>query len=831
MLIVWTSSGAGLRLMGFGITHFSEPHHMMGYRIFLSCAFLWIPCACFSAISPIAAIDSLIPVKESVKAPQPSLLLVDVENVRGKTNFQQTHEAFVARACARHAADKDDILMILVMDHGAETTIQTGGPLSKNMAIVFAGPSQKADHVIMHLAKVSRNETVVVSSDNEVVQACKKGAAIVDPVAFLEQLKGLSDVASLFPKQSGAQQTHLSPQQMLQKEIAARQEVQMIDRLLNPRGKQKNMSRKQRTKLGSRQIRAKERLTRVLEDSVAQGGATLQSAINSNSTSELESLVQGVEAASRAQIRRGAAETTYERQLLAERLRRRLADAGALTRVDIESNDDILSTLIEDAAAVITSTSAIGHRFRNPDVRYNALDGASLGTNIITVQRNHRPSSEHQKPLRMLVMSDTHGMEEQLFKFLPSGSEAAAYQLPAADVLIHCGDFWGSSSRMKKLDSFFAAQTHIPTKIVVRGNHDPRTPGSVLFPKSRAIYVTKSSTLELGGGIVVGMRPHSRNYDQALLPPNCDILISHEPPLGILDYTYNDQRAGSQTLRACVEASADKPSLWLCGHIHEGRGATRQVFTQKNARPGQAPVDATYVVNAATANEGKARVLVNGPVLIDLVDAGEEVEQQDWESTPASAAGEPRRLMRHDSLEALVLAENGEDSSTDQREPILLAVDLGLRTGTAIFDSKGSVLAIESYRFNDHDSLDRGLTEILSTHAITHVVIEGEDRKLYYIWRKAIENFEGIQLARVVADDWRRMLLLKKEMRDARKAKSAAGLIAKQILKNNEKLQGKKLSADAAEALLVGLYAVRVLGWVKTKEPPVKRYTNGDVAR
>jgi hypothetical protein len=28
------------------------------------------------------------------------LILVDVENVRGKTNFQQNHETFIARACA-----------------------------------------------------------------------------------------------------------------------------------------------------------------------------------------------------------------------------------------------------------------------------------------------------------------------------------------------------------------------------------------------------------------------------------------------------------------------------------------------------------------------------------------------------------------------------------------------------------------------------------------------------------------------------------------------------------------------------------------------------------
>jgi Icc-related predicted phosphoesterase len=781
--------------------------------------------------------------------PPTSLLLVDVENVRGKTNFQQTHEAFVARACAHHAKE-EDILMVLVMDHGAQRTIQSGGPLSKNMAMVFAGPGQKADDVLMDLSRATQNQTVVViSSDNEVMKTCQQdgGATIIDPLAFLDTLKGLNNVGTLFPKKEEDDEFKpkaLDAQQLLQKEVAARQELQMIDRLLNPRSKgkrsNKKMSRKQRSKLASRQLRAKERLTRVLEDSVVQGGTTMQSAIQSGNNTEFEAMVQGVEAASRAQIRRGAAETTYERQLLAERLRRRMEDAGALTRIDVDeedskNNEDLLPKVFAHVAAAAAAAASIttatrGQRFRNPDVRYNALDGASLGTNIITVQRNHRAPStdEPRKPLRMLVMSDTHGFEEQIFKFVSRGTESA-YQLPEADILIHCGDFWGGSrAKASRLDSFFAAQTHIPTKIVVRGNHDPRTPGSVLFPKSKSMYVTKTSTLELDGGIVVALRPHSRNYNEALLPPKCDILISHEPPFGVLDYTYHDQRAGSNALRYCVEASADKPSLWLCGHIHEGRGAMRYSFADKNPRPGQPPIDQTYVVNAATANEGKARKLVNGPVLIDLVDAAEDADQDEWVSSPVVEGGEPRKLMRHDSLEALVLAD---EQPEEQKENCLLAVDLGLRTGTAVFNSSGAVLAVDSWRFKDHDDLDQGLQQLLSSHDITHVVIEGEDRKLFSIWRRAIERLEGVQLARVVADDWRRMLLSRKEMRDARKAKNAAGMIAKQILKGNEELHGKKLSSDASEALLVGCYAVRVLGWDNSTEPAVQRYTNGDVAR
>lgn len=53
---------------------------------------------------------------------------------------------------------------------------------------------------------------------------------------------------------------------------------------------------------------------------------------------------------------------------------------------------------------------------------------------------------------------------------------------------------------------------------------------------------------------------------------------------------------------------------WLCGHIHEGRGAAKEIFTAK----GKECDDATLVVNAANANFGKANRLVSGAVVLDI---------------------------------------------------------------------------------------------------------------------------------------------------------------------------------------------------------------------
>lgn len=55
---------------------------------------------------------------------------------------------------------------------------------------------------------------------------------------------------------------------------------------------------------------------------------------------------------------------------------------------------------------------------------------------------------------------------------------------------------------------------------------------------------------------------------------------------------------------------AGPPYLWLCGHIHEGRGAEKHAF-------GLSPRE-TLVVNGANANEGRATHIEAGPIVLDI---------------------------------------------------------------------------------------------------------------------------------------------------------------------------------------------------------------------
>eukprot|EP00549_Striatella_unipunctata_P016234 CAMPEP_0118691036 /NCGR_PEP_ID=MMETSP0800-20121206/10454_1 /TAXON_ID=210618 ORGANISM="Striatella unipunctata, Strain CCMP2910" /NCGR_SAMPLE_ID=MMETSP0800 /ASSEMBLY_ACC=CAM_ASM_000638 /LENGTH=195 /DNA_ID=CAMNT_0006588765 /DNA_START=8 /DNA_END=595 /DNA_ORIENTATION=- len=184
----------------------------------------------------------------------------------------------------------------------------------------------------------------------------------------------------------------------------------------------------------------------------------------------------------------------------------------------------------------------------------------------------------------------------------------------------------------------------------------------------------------------------------------------------------------------------------------------------------------------------------------------------------ANALGEVggfNKLMRPDSLEALLARENID--GIDDPSTNLLAVDLGMKAGAAVFDRSGAVLTVESH-------------ELIKNYTIGHVVIEGADRQLFAHWKTAIEEASSsIKLARIVASEWREDFLTKKEKKVTTKAKKAAALIARQILKDSG-YKKKKLSSDASEALCIGRYAIRALKWVDTTVPPVVRYANGEIA-
>merc|ERR1712194_609290 len=90
-------------------------------------------------------------------------------------------------------------------------------------------------------------------------------------------------------------------------------------------------------------------------------------------------------------------------------------------------------------------------------------------------------------------------------------------------------------------------------------------------------------------GLSVYGNPWDRKWSRQV-PPNIDILITHDPPQGILDGGH-----GCEFLRKDIAETT--PRIHLFGHIHEACGVLR-------AADAPSDVASTLFVNAALANDG-----------------------------------------------------------------------------------------------------------------------------------------------------------------------------------------------------------------------------------
>ena len=530
---------------------------------------------------------------------------------------------------------------------------------------------------------------------------------------------------------------------------------------------------------------------------------------------------------------------TGDRVLLAEGLRRDLETImGSYTsHVNVD-----LETMVP-AEAHANYANALIHGM--PD----EYDSGVSETEALPIDE----SLKEKDTIRLVIVSDTHGCERSLTKddFEPwlftNGEDNVLAtetdtdmngekQLPYGDILLHLGDFAidrGGVARRNALDRFdrwLSLQPH-SIKIVVRGNHDPY---QASFPMSKATYLTKPTTMTLGNKVMAVVpfghggfsTSKVQRSQRSLLPATCDILATHEPPCNILDRCLSGDRAGSSSIRSAVENMKGlPPKLWVCGHIHEGRGSLRTTFgTKQETRE-------TMVINAANANSGRAHHLEYGPVVVDISDKNGVID-----------GTEDKRVEKTNTMKK-------REKQEDEQE-LLLAIDLGLRCGASLFDDSGKLLRYEQLRFTDPEDLYKQAPILIDSwekeaNVITTEISEEPQKKkilsylaiegggdLFDAWETSLDNEEkkDIQLVSVRPEEWRAHLLLPKERESSRSCKEAARLIARQVVSefgNMPKHEGK-FKTDAAESVAMGYYMATHLGWLH-REPAVSRYTNGKI--
>ena len=193
---------------------------------------------------------------------------------------------------------------------------------------------------------------------------------------------------------------------------------------------------------------------------------------------------------------------------------------------------------------------------------------------------------------RIVCVSDTH---------------MAKPELPAGDILIHSGDLTsrGTQAETVEMLEWLAEHPHAH-KILVAGNHDfffdkdapasyrswslarTRDPNDVLADYPNITYL-QDGAADAGGLKLYGSpwQPYyfgwAFNYPEfddqpfarrlwSKIPTGTQILVTHTPPLGVLDSTYpNDSRKGCPELLKRL-GFLTSLRLHAFGHIHEAYG-------------------------------------------------------------------------------------------------------------------------------------------------------------------------------------------------------------------------------------------------------------------
>ena len=160
--------------------------------------------------------------------------------------------------------------------------------------------------------------------------------------------------------------------------------------------------------------------------------------------------------------------------------------------------------------------------------------------------------------MKILCVSDIHDDKKVLKKI------DEAIEKHGIDVMINAGDFLDKKDAKKyfgklKIKTFF-----------VHGNWDNN-----IQTDNKNVSIMKNEIEEFMGYYFVGLDSRFIIIEEVFkytkdIPSEKMILITHEPPFGILDTTWIGNNAGFLEFRELAETK--KPILHVFGHIHESAG-------------------------------------------------------------------------------------------------------------------------------------------------------------------------------------------------------------------------------------------------------------------
>lgn len=161
--------------------------------------------------------------------------------------------------------------------------------------------------------------------------------------------------------------------------------------------------------------------------------------------------------------------------------------------------------------------------------------------------------------MRIIQISDTHSKHHLLT------------DLPPADVIVHCGDITENGTEEEVLDflNWFITLSY-KHKIFVTGNHDLclwDAMGIEDLPEN--VHFLQDCECEIEGITFFGL---AYNHSEQVIPPDADVLVSHEPPFMILDKDNNIHWGNADLKKKILEV---KTRYHFFGHIHGAYGTEK----------------------------------------------------------------------------------------------------------------------------------------------------------------------------------------------------------------------------------------------------------------
>ena len=163
--------------------------------------------------------------------------------------------------------------------------------------------------------------------------------------------------------------------------------------------------------------------------------------------------------------------------------------------------------------------------------------------------------------MRLIHVSDTHN-KHQLLK-----------DLPDADVIVHTGDITedGTEEEVKNFIEWFSGLPYVH-KIFIAGNHDNCLCGAKIEGLPNNVHYLCNEGITIDGIKIYGVPMFLEddlegNFPELFsrIPDDTDVLLTHQPPLGILDEQDGINYGDNHLYKRVMDV---RPKYHLFGHLH-----------------------------------------------------------------------------------------------------------------------------------------------------------------------------------------------------------------------------------------------------------------------